>query len=65
MVNVVIEATGERLEFERLNTVMQLLGKLGLKPTEVLVIRERELLTQDRHIRHGDAIRVRHVVSRG
>lgn len=65
MVNVLIECTGERLEFPHLNTVMQLLGKLKLKSTEVLVIWGDELLTPDRRIgREGD-IRIRHVVSRG
>ncbi len=65
MVTVVNESTGERHEFRSLNTVMQLLNKLGLKATEVLVIRERELLTVDRNIGHQGLIRIRHVVSRG
>ncbi|MFZ5425896.1 MAG: hypothetical protein ACOZEN_02890 [Thermodesulfobacteriota bacterium] len=65
MVNVVIESTGERIEFRHLNTVMQLLGKLKLKSTEVLVIRGSELLTPDRKIGHEGDIRIRHVVSRG
>ncbi|GFK94037.1 hypothetical protein NNJEOMEG_01875 [Fundidesulfovibrio magnetotacticus] len=65
MVDVIIEATGERHTFRSLNTVLQLLGKLGLKSTEVLVIRGRELLTPDRAIGHEGEIRIRHVVSRG
>lgn len=65
MVRVHIEATGERLEFRRINTVLQLLGRLGLKSTEVLVIRGGELLTQDRFVGHEADIRIRHVVSRG
>jgi len=65
MVTVFIEATGESLEFRRLNTVIQLLGKLGVTSTEVLVIRDGELLTPDRAIGHTGEIRVRHVVSRG
>jgi len=65
MVTVFIEATGESLEFRRLNTVIQLLGKLGVTSTEVLVIRDGELLTPDRVIGHTGEIRVRHVVSRG
>lgn len=65
MVNVVIESTGETREFRQINTVMQLLNKLGLKHTEVLVIRGSELLTQDRTIGHQADIRIRHVVSRG
>lgn len=65
MVRVFIESTGETREFRHINTVMQLLGKLGYKSTEVLVIRGRELLTQDRTVGHGADIRIRHVVSRG
>jgi len=65
MVTVFIESTGERLEFSRLNTVTQLLGKLGVSSTAVLVIREGELLTPDRFIGHTGEIRIRHVVSRG
>ena len=65
MVHVVIEATGETREFRRIITVTQLLNKLGLKSTEVLVFRGRELLTMDRTIGHEGEIRIRHVVSRG
>jgi sulfur carrier protein len=65
MVTVVIETTGERVEFRHLNTVTQLLGKLKLKQCDVLVIQEGELLTPDRKISHGSEVRVRHVVSRG
>lgn len=65
MIEVVVEPGGERFTFERLNTVIQLLGKLGLKYTRVIVIRGDELLTQDRRLFQGDRIVVRHVVSRG
>ncbi|WP_459934811.1 hypothetical protein [Fundidesulfovibrio butyratiphilus] len=65
MVIVILEPDEKRLEFPRLNTVTQLLGKLGLLSTEVLVIRGRELLTADRRIGPDDEIRIRPVVSRG
>ena len=65
MVRVFIESTGETREFKHINTVMQLLGRLGYKHTDVLVIRGRELLTQDRTIGYEADIRIRHVVSRG
>jgi sulfur carrier protein len=65
MVRVVIESTGEEREFRALKSVTQLLNRLGLKPTEVLVIKDRELLTPDRMIGHEGVIRIRHVVSRG
>ncbi|WP_243439733.1 hypothetical protein [Fundidesulfovibrio soli] len=65
MVRVLIESTGEQREFRALKSVTQLLNRLGLKSTEVLVIRGRELLTPDRMIGHEGEIRIRHVVSRG
>jgi len=65
MVTVVLQPGGERIEFPRLNTVTQLLGKLKLKHTDVLVIRGRELLTPDRRIGPDDALIVRSVISRG
>lgn len=65
MVRVVIEATGEEHQFRALRSVTQLLNKLGFKPAEVLVIRDKELLTPDRMIGHEALIRIRHVVSRG
>lgn len=65
MVTVVVQPGGETIEFPRLNTVTQLLGKLGLKHTDVLVIRGPELLTPDRKIAPGDSLIVRSVISRG
>jgi sulfur carrier protein ThiS len=47
------------------NTARQLLNRLGLSPTEALVIRGDELLTSDRALAHGDVITVRTVGSRG
>ncbi len=65
MVTVVLESTGEVLTFPRINTVLQLLNKLQLKSTDVLVIMGEQLLTQDRKIGHEASLRIRHVVSRG
>ena len=65
MVTVVMQPGGETVTFPRLNTVTQLLGKLKLKPTEVLVIRGRELLTVDRRLGPEDQLIVRSVISRG
>ena len=57
---------GDRVvTFDRLNTVLQLLNKLGLGSTEALVAREGMLLTPDRKLRRGDELAVRVVVSRG
>jgi sulfur carrier protein len=57
---------GDRvLTFDRLNTVLQLLNKLGLGMTDALVARDGVLLTPDRKLRRGDELTVRVVVSRG
>jgi sulfur carrier protein len=57
---------GDRvLTFDRLNTVLQLLNKLGLGMTDALVARSGVLLTPDRKLRSGDELTVRVVVSRG
>ncbi|MFZ5813242.1 MAG: hypothetical protein ACOY4F_14485 [Thermodesulfobacteriota bacterium] len=53
------------LTFQRINTVLQLLGKLDLRVNDALIIRGRELLTPDRRIHPGDTITVRLVMSRG
>lgn len=60
-----IEPDGEVREFPSLNTVLQLLNRLDLTPTQALVIREGGLLTPDRKLAQGDEILVRTVVSRG
>ncbi|WP_027183002.1 hypothetical protein [Desulfovibrio inopinatus] len=65
MITVIIEPDENVLTFPRLNTVLQLLGKLGFKRNDALVIREGELLTPDRKFRDGDTIRIRPVMSRG
>lgn len=64
-VTVVLEREGETLTFPHLNTVRQLLNKLGLDVNDCLVIRGPELLTPDRRIHGGDALAVRTVISRG
>lgn len=53
------------LGFERLNTVRQLLHRLGEKVNTVLVIREGRLLTPDVRLSDGDEIEVRSVRSSG
>ena len=64
-ITVRIEPDGEVREFPSLNTVLQLLNKLSLFPTQALVIRGGELLTPDRKLKQGDGIVVRKVVSSG
>lgn len=65
MVTVHVEPDGETLTFKRLNTVLQLLNKLELRPTQALVIRGNDLLTQDLPIGRDDEITVRKVISTG
>ena len=64
-VTVRLEPDGEILVFPRLNTVLQLLNRLGLGLNDALVIRGTELLTQDRRLHTGDRITLRRVTSRG
>ncbi|MBN2140129.1 MAG: hypothetical protein JW718_03890 [Desulfovibrionaceae bacterium] len=65
MIRVRLEPDGKILEFPRLNTVLQLLNRLGLRFNQVLVIRGPELLTRDRRLYAGDELTVRRVTSAG
>jgi len=65
MITVRMEPKRSTLTFPRLNTVLQLLGKLGLRTNDALIIRGDELLTPDRRLHYGDTITVRLVMSRG
>lgn len=65
MVTIHMEPHKSTLTFQRINTVLQLLGKLDLRVNDALIIRGRELLTPDRRIHPGDTITVRLVMSRG
>ncbi len=64
-IRIRVEPQGEVLEFPSLNTVLQLLNKLGLTATQALVIRQDSLLTPDRKLAQGDEIVVRKVISAG
>lgn len=65
VITVVLEPAGGTREMLRPKTVTQLLNKLEVRQGTALVIRDGELLTQDRRIEPGDVITVRSVVSRG
>lgn len=65
MINVTIQPDGESVTFDRLNTVQQLLNRLGLGRNDALVIREGRLLTPDIKLGRRDEIVVRLVGSRG
>jgi len=65
MITIHLEPKKSTLTFPRINTVLQLLGKLNLNTNDALIIRGDELLTPDRRIHPGDIITVRLVMSRG
>lgn len=65
MITIRREPENETVEFLSLNTVRQLLNRLGLREIDALVIRGDELLTPDRRLRSGDTVTVRSVRSRG
>lgn len=65
MITVHVEPDDETFTYERLNTVLMLQRRLGLRVNDALVIRGPELLTPDRQLADGDVIRIRKVVSTG
>lgn len=65
MITVSIEPDNETLTFERLNTVLMLQKRLGLRVNDALIIRGDMLLTPDSRINDGDEIRIRKVMSTG
>ncbi|MBT8762954.1 hypothetical protein KFV02_03315 [Desulfohalobiaceae bacterium Ax17] len=63
---VFIEPENKEIELPRRpKTVLSLLNKLNLRPTQALVIRDGQLLTPDRRLYHNDNITIRLVISRG
>ncbi|EPR37015.1 hypothetical protein dsx2_0958 [Desulfovibrio sp. X2] len=65
MITVIREPDGETLEVHDVKSVKSLLNRLGERCTSVLVIRGRELLTEDRKLVPGETLVVRSVRSRG
>ena len=65
MITVRVEPGNETHTFERLNTVLMLQKRLGLRVNDALVIRGDELLTPDCRINDGDELRIRKVMSTG
>lgn len=64
-VTVSFEPGGKTKSMPRPRSVRQMLNRLNLKPGNVLVIRDKGLLTPDREILPGDKITIRSVVSSG
>ncbi|MFP5258348.1 MAG: hypothetical protein ACLGQH_04925 [Acidobacteriota bacterium] len=65
MITVTIDGKKPPLTYPKLKTVLQLLHNLNLRVNDALIIRDGELLTPDRHLRSGDQVTVRLVMSRG
>ncbi len=65
MITVIREPEGTTTTFAKVSSVRRLLNLLGERCTSALVIRDGELLTEDRLLKHGDTITVRTVRSRG
>ncbi len=64
-ITVHLQPKEETLEMTRPKTVLQLLGKLGIRRGTALVIRNGELLTPDLAILPDDNITIRIVTSSG
>ncbi len=52
-------------EFDRKMTVKRLLEQVGVLPESVLVLRNGEMVTEDRHLYPGDEVRIVAVISGG
>lgn len=61
---VFIEKTNETKELES-KTVNELLSKLKINPTTVIVIRNSELVTEDEQLSSKDEIKILSVISGG
>ncbi len=65
MITIRIEPEGTEVTYPKINTVLQLLNKLQLRPTDALVIRDGGLLTPDLRVYPDDTLTVWRVGSRG
>jgi sulfur carrier protein len=62
---VVLRNQGREVEFSGRRRVRELLAELGVLPETVLVIRGRDLLTNDEIVADDDVVEVRPVISGG
>lgn len=62
---VILRGQGREVELAGRRRVRELLVELGVIPETVLVIRGRELLTQDEVVREDDVVELRPVISGG
>ena len=64
-VTIVLLPEGEERVFSGIKSVHGLLGRMGLRVMEALVIRGDELLTPDRTLQDGERLTVKQVISAG
>lgn len=64
-VYVTLEPDNVQKTVTKVRSVQGVLNRLGFRYTEVLVIRDGGLLTQDLPVNDGDELIVRTVISRG
>jgi len=62
---ILLEPENKVVTLDRAGNVCSLLSRLGIRPGQALVIRDRELLTPDRRLTPEDKITIRKIVSRG
>lgn len=65
MIRVRIPQKGKELEFPGPRRVGDLLAAAGIRPTTVIVTREKQLLTRDQRVEDGETIDILSVVSGG
>lgn len=65
MIRVRIPQKNRELELPGPKRVMDILAAAGVRPTTVLVTRERQLLTRDQRVEDGETVDIVSVVSGG
>lgn len=65
MIRVRIPQKNRELELPGPKRVLDILAAAGVRPTTVLVTRERQLLTKDQRVEDGETVDIVSVVSGG
>lgn len=65
MIRVRIPQKNRELELPGPKRVMDILAAAGVRPTTVLVTREKQLLTKDQRVEDGETVDIVSVVSGG
>ncbi len=66
-IKVKIQRTNENkeLNLENKTTVQQLLSKININPTTVIVTRNKEVITEDTSLNNNDSLEILSVISGG